>query len=106
MDRRHIRDGSQWIDGKKPLTHYSCRGGAEEERVEEERAVRDIAHIKIGSKRIGITRHISISSPLLSKESSTKPAAELVKLNPMSEYATSSRRLIDSNHEGHSSWYA
>jgi len=28
------------------------------------------------------------------------------KLNPMSEYAARSGRLIDSNHEGHSSWYA
>ena len=90
MDRWHIRDGSEWIDGNKPLTHYSCRGGAEEERVEEDRAVRDRARIKIGIKSIGITRHISISSPLLSKESSTKPAAELVKLNPMSEYAARS----------------
>ena len=50
MDRRHIRDGSQWIDGKKPLTHYSCRGGAEEERVEEDRAIRDRARIGEGGR--------------------------------------------------------
>ena len=40
MDRWHIRDGSQWIDGNKPLTHYSCRGGAEEDRAVRDRARR------------------------------------------------------------------